>query len=91
MMPQDIAACVMLSRSDRYALDRRQLRVSVGQEGLSASYRRYRRHTTCRGAAQARTRHTPVQLQQAIAATEQARREPHVAAEVETYRPFSSL
>ena len=98
MMPQDIAQPVMLEPEvTGYTLDSGdKLRVVVfGQEGLSASYSVDTAGNITMpliGAVRARG-HTPGQLQQAIAAKLKQGyvREPHVAAEVETYRPFFIL
>jgi polysaccharide export outer membrane protein len=80
-----------------YALDSGdKLRVVVfGQDGLSASYSVDTSGSITMpliGAVQARG-HTPAQLQAAIAAKLRQGfvREPHVAVEVETYRPFFIL
>lgn len=103
MMPQQfaphpVAQPVMMEPEETgYALDSGdKLRVVVfGQEGLSASYSvDIGGNITMPliGAVSARG-HTPGQLQQAIAAKLKQGyvREPHVAVEVEAYRPFFIL
>jgi polysaccharide export outer membrane protein len=99
MMPQPIAPQpVMLAPEETgYTLDSGdKLRVVVfGQDGLSASYSVDTGGSITMpliGAVAARG-HTPAQLQAAIAAKLRQGyvREPHVAVEVETYRPFFIL
>jgi polysaccharide biosynthesis/export protein len=95
---QAIAQPVILEPQETgYALDSGdRLRVVVfGQDGLSASYSVDTGGSITMpliGAVSARG-HTPAQLQQAIAAKlkEGYVREPHVAVEIETYRPFFIL
>jgi len=96
--PQPVAQPVILEPEESgYALDSGdKLRVVVfGQEGLSASYSVDTSGNITMpliGAVSARG-HTPAQLQAAIAAKLRQGyvREPHVAVEVETYRPFFIL
>jgi len=99
LMPQQIAQPVVLEPEETggYALDSGdRLRVVVfGQDGLSASYAvDISGNITMPliGAVRARG-HTPAQLQAAIAAKLKQGyvREPHVAVEVEAYRPFFIL
>ena len=97
LMPQQIAQPVVLEPEETggYALDSGdRLRVVVfGQDGLSASYAVDTSGNITMpliGAVHARG-HTPAQLQAAIAAKQGYVREPHVAVEVETYRPFFIL
>lgn len=99
IMPQQLASQpVALEPQDNgYALDSGdRLRVVVfGQDGLSASYAvdtSGRITMPLIGAVSARG-HTPAQLQAAIAAKLRQGyvREPHVAVEVELYRPFFIL
>jgi polysaccharide export outer membrane protein len=98
MMPQPVAEPIALIPEETgYALDSGdKLRVVVfGQDGLSASYSVDTSGNITMpliGAVQARG-HTPAQLQAAIAAKLRQGyvREPHVAVEVETYRPFFIL
>jgi polysaccharide export outer membrane protein len=98
MMSQQIAQPVMLEPEETgYTLDSGdKLRVVVfGQDGLSASYSVDTGGSITMpliGAVSARG-HTPAQLQQAIAAKLKQGyvREPHVAVEVEAYRPFFIL
>ena len=98
MMPQQIAEPVMMEPEETgYALDSGdKLRVVVfGQDGLSASYSVDTGGNITMpliGAVAARG-HSPAQLQAAIAAKLRQGfvREPHVAVEVETYRPFFIL
>jgi len=98
LMPQEIAQPVVLEPEvTGYALDSGdKLRVVVfGQDGLSASYSVDTSGNITMpliGAVHARG-HTPAQLQAAIAAKLRQGfvREPHVAVEVETYRPFFIL
>jgi len=99
MMPQEIAPQPVMLEPEvtGYTLDSGdKLRVVVfGQDGLSASYSVDTAGNITMpliGAVRARG-HTPGQLQQAIAAKLKQGyvREPHVAAEVETYRPFFIL
>jgi polysaccharide export outer membrane protein len=94
IMPQAVA---MEAEDTGYALDSGdKLRVVVfGQDGLSASYSVDTGGSITMpliGAVGARGR-TPAQLQAAIAAKLRQGyvREPHVAVEVETYRPFFIL
>ena len=94
IMPQVVA---MGPEESGYALDSGdKLRVVVfGQDGLSASYSVDTSGSITMpliGAVRARG-HTPAQLQAAIAAKLRQGyvREPHVAVEVETYRPFFIL
>jgi polysaccharide export outer membrane protein len=94
IMPQAVA---MGPEESGYALDSGdKLRVVVfGQDGLSASYSVDTSGSITMpliGAVRARGR-TPAQLQAAVAAKlrEGYVREPHVAVEVETYRPFFIL
>ena len=97
-MPQQIAEPVMMEPEETgYALDSGdKLRVVVfGQEGLSASYSVDTGGSITMpliGAVSARG-HTPAQLQAAIGAKLRQGyvREPHVAVEVEAYRPFFIL
>ena len=97
-MPQPIMAAAMPEDSSgAYTLDSGdKLRVVVfGQDGLSASYAVDTSGSITMpliGAVSARG-HTPAQLQQAIAAKLRQGyvREPHVAVEVEAYRPFFIL
>lgn len=97
--PQPVAQPMLLEPEETggYALGSGdKLRVVVfGQEGLSASYSVDTSGNITMpliGAVQARG-HTPAQLQAAIAAKLRQGyvREPHVAVEVETYRPFFIL
>ena len=97
--PQPIMplAVAMGPEESGYALDSGdKLRVVVfGQDGLSASYSVDTSGSITMpliGAVRARG-HTPAQLQAAIAAKLRQGyvREPHVAVEVETYRPFFIL
>ena len=98
LMPQQIAQPVVSEPEvTGYALDSGdKLRVVVfGQDGLSASYSVDTSGSITMpliGAVTARG-HTPAQLQAAIAAKLRQGyvREPHVAVEVETYRPFFIL
>jgi polysaccharide export outer membrane protein len=98
LAPQPIAQPLMLEAEETgYALDSGdKLRVVVfGQEGLSASYSVDTGGNITMpliGAVTARG-HSPAQLQAAIAAKLRQGfvREPHVAVEVETYRPFFIL
>src|SRR5947209_15163052 len=103
LMPQQIAPepiaqpVLMEPETGGYALDSGdKLRVVVfGQEGLSASYSVDTGGNITMpliGAVHARG-HTPAQLQAAIAAKLKQGfvREPHVAVEVENYRPFFIL
>ena len=98
MMPQQIAEPVMMEPEETgYALDSGdKLRVVVfGQDGLSASYSVDTGGSITMpliGAVLARG-HTPAQLQAAIGAKLRQGyvREPHVAVEVEAYRPFFIL
>ena len=99
LMPQQIAQPVVLEPEETggYALDSGdRLRVVVfGQDGLSASYAVDTSGNITMpliGAVHARG-HTPAQLQAAIAAKLKQGyvREPHVAVEVEAYRPFFIL
>ena len=99
LMPQQIAQPVVLEPEETggYALDSGdRLRVVVfGQDGLSASYAVDTSGNITMpliGAVRARG-HSPAQLQAAIAAKLKQGyvREPHVAVEVETYRPFFIL
>jgi len=98
MAPQPVAEPIALAPEETgYALDSGdKLRVVVfGQDGLSASYSVDTSGNITMpliGAVQARG-HTPAQLQAAIAAKLRQGyvREPHVAVEVETYRPFFIL
>src|SRR4051812_44308209 len=98
LMPQPIAQPIVLEPEETgYALDSGdKLRVVVfGQEGLSASYSVDTGGNITMpliGAVAARG-HSPAQLQAAIAAKLRQGfvREPHVAVEVETYRPFFIL
>src|ERR1043165_5831616 len=98
MMPQPVAEPIALIPEETgYALDSGdKLRVVVfGQDGLSASYSVDTSGNITMpliGAVQARG-HTPAKLQAAIAAKLRQGfvREPHVAVEVETYRPFFIL
>jgi polysaccharide export outer membrane protein len=98
MMPQQAAQPVMPEPEETgYTLDSGdKLRVVVfGQDGLSASYAVDTSGSITMpliGAVSARG-HTPAQLQQAIAAKLRQGyvREPHVAVEVEAYRPFFIL
>ena len=99
LMPQQIAPqpIVLEAEETGYALDSGdKLRVVVfGQEGLSASYSVDTGGNLTMpliGAVAARG-HSPAQLQAAIAAKLRQGyvREPHVAVEVETYRPFFIL
>src|SRR2546423_3674044 len=97
-MPQQIAEPVMMEPEETgYALDSGdKLRVVVfGKEGWSASYSVDIGGSITMpliGAVRARG-HSPAQLQAAIAAKLKQGyvREPHVAVEVETYRPFFIL
>ena len=97
--PQPVALPVLVEPEETggYALDSGdKLRVVVfGQEGLSASYSVDTSGNITMpliGAVHARG-HTPAQLQAAIAVKLKQGyvREPHVAVEVETYRPFFIL
>jgi polysaccharide export outer membrane protein len=96
--PQPIAQPVVLEpEATGYALDSGdKLRVVVfGQDGLSASYSVDTSGSITMpliGAVTARG-HTPAQLQAAIAAKLRQGfvREPHVAVEIEAYRPFFIL
>jgi len=96
--PQPVAQPVMLEpEATGYALDSGdKLRVVVfGQDGLSASYSVDTSGSITMpliGAVTARG-HTPAQLQAAIAAKLRQGfvREPHVAVEIEAYRPFFIL
>jgi polysaccharide export outer membrane protein len=98
LAPYPVAQPVVLGPAETgYALDSGdKLRVVVfGQDGLSASYSVDTSGSITMpliGAVQARG-HTPAQLQAAIAAKLRQGfvREPHVAVEVETYRPFFIL
>ncbi len=98
MMAQQAAQPVMMEPEEPgYTLDSGdKLRVVVfGQEGLTASYSVDIGGSITMpliGAVPARG-HTPAQLQQAIAAKLRQGyvREPHVAVEVEAYRPFFIL
>lgn len=99
MIPQQLAPQPVMMEPDEtgYTLDSGdKLRVVVfGQEGLSASYSVDTGGSITMpliGAVSARG-HTPAQLQQAIAAKLRQGyvREPHVAVEVEAYRPFFIL
>src|SRR5437588_4408994 len=103
MMPQQMAAqpvaqpLMMEPEETGYALDSGdKLRIVVfGQEGLSASYSVDTSGSITMpliGAVSARG-HTPAQLQAAVAAKLRQGyvREPHVAVEVEAYRPFFIL
>lgn len=98
LMPQQIAQPVVLEPEvTGYALDSGdKLRVVVfGQDGLSASYSVDTSGSITMpliGAVTARG-HTPAQLQAAIAAKLRQGfvREPHVAVEIEAYRPFFIL
>jgi polysaccharide export outer membrane protein len=98
MMAQQAAQPVMMEPEEPgYTLDSGdRLRVVVfGQEGLTASYSVDTGGSITMpliGAVPARG-HTPAQLQQAIAAKLRQGfvREPHVAVEVEAYRPFFIL
>ncbi|MEA2877353.1 MAG: polysaccharide biosynthesis/export protein [Hyphomicrobiales bacterium] len=98
MMAQQAAQPVMMEPEEPgYTLDSGdRLRVVVfGQEGLTASYAVDTGGSITMpliGAVLARG-HTPAQLQQAIAAKLKQGyvREPHVAVEVEAYRPFFIL
>ena len=98
MAPQPLAEPIALAPEETgYALDSGdKLRVVVfGQDGLSASYSVDTSGNITMpliGAVQARG-HTPAQLQAAIAVKLRQGyvREPHVAVEVETYRPFFIL
>jgi polysaccharide biosynthesis/export protein len=98
LMPQQIAQPVVLEpEATGYALDSGdKLRVVVfGQDGLSASYSVDTGGSITMpliGAVTARG-HTPAQLQAAIAAKLRQGfvREPHVAVEIEAYRPFFIL
>jgi polysaccharide export outer membrane protein len=98
MMAQQAAQPVMMEPEETgYTLDSGdRLRVVVfGQEGLTASYAVDTGGSITMpliGAVSARG-HTPAQLQQAIAAKLKQGfvREPHVAVEVEAYRPFFIL
>jgi len=98
MMSQQVAQPVMLEPEETgYTLDSGdKLRVVVfGQEGLTASYSVDTGGSITMpliGAVPARG-HTPARLQQAIAAKLRQGyvREPHVAVEVEAYRPFFIL
>jgi polysaccharide export outer membrane protein len=98
-MPQDFASQPVALEPQQigYILDSGdKLRVVVfGQDGLSASYSVDTSGSITMpliGAVSARG-HTPAQLQAAIAAKLRQGyvREPHVAVEVETYRPFFIL
>ncbi|MEA2872966.1 MAG: polysaccharide biosynthesis/export protein [Hyphomicrobiales bacterium] len=98
MVPQQVAQPVMMEPEETgYTLDSGdRLRVVVfGQEGLTASYAVDTGGSITMpliGAVPARG-HTPAQLQLAIAAKLRQGfvREPHVAVEVEAYRPFFIL